>query len=134
MENQDALRFGKRQLFNSEDLKDLEGELLHDYKGTQYLINDRYFEKEKEKRHSSTDKEIALQAAAHLLRTNLEQLTDKQKRVIIGVMEGKSLRRISKEMKIHFTTVQEHLEIARRKLAGLINKTKEVITNEEDIN
>ena len=126
MVDPDAQRVSKKQL-DSGMLDDAEEELLHDYKGVRYLINDAYLTKQLDRRVNSPDKTIALIAAAQILRTNLNQLTDKQKQVIIGAMEGKSLREIAKEMNIHYTTVQEHLSIAKKKLAGLISNTKQMI-------
>lgn len=122
MDDKDAYRI-------DHDSDDHEGDLLHDYTGVQYVVNDQYMERQIERRHNSVEKDIALNIAAQLLRSNLTQLTDRQKEVIIKTMEGKSLRAIAKEMKLNHNTVNEHLIAAREKLAGLINQTKGVLSN-----
>jgi DNA-directed RNA polymerase specialized sigma24 family protein len=122
--DKDSRKIGRTYSF------DFEQELLHDYEGNQYLINDAHYQRELQKRTSSFDKEISLNAAGQLLRSNLKQLTDKQKQVVIGVMENKTIREIAIEMNIYFTTAQEHLDTARKKLANLINTTKQTIKEE----
>lgn len=131
MVDKDAENVSKKQQF-SHGNEDIEGELLHDYRGRRYLVNSDYVEKQKQLNAPSEEHEIELNIAHQLMESNLKQLTDKQKTVVIGRLEGKTLKKIADEMGIHYTTVQEHLQSAQKKLAKLINQTKNVITEERN--
>jgi len=124
MENRDARKISKKQ---EKIFGDSKNELLHDYKGNRYLITNTFYEEQLRQRKNSPEKEIELIAAKQLMLSNLQQLTNKQKQVIIRTMEKKTLRQIGEEMGISHIAVNQHLQAARKKLAGLINKTKEIL-------
>lgn len=127
--NQDIRQVTKRQI----EVQNLsEDEIVHDYKGRRYLVNDDYIKDQLEQRRNSSDKEIALTAVRHLLHSNVKELTDRQKDVMIGIMKGKTLRKIAKDLNIHFSTVQEHVAIAKEKLERLINQTRSILKEEHD--
>lgn len=109
-----------------------ESEVVHDYTGQRYIINSDYVKQQLEQRTNSVDKEIALAAIRHLLHSDVQELTNRQKDVMIGIMEGKTFREIAIEMGIHYTTVQEHVSVAKEKLEKLINQTKGVISHGTD--
>ena len=126
MVDQDARKVTHSQI-DSERLA--EDEVLHDYEGNRYSVNTDYVAKQLEQRQHSTEKEIALEAVKRLLHEDVNELSSRQKDVMIGLMQGKTVRRIAKDLDLHFTTVQEHIKVAKEKLEKLINQTKEVIIN-----
>jgi len=124
MADKDAYKVGRGSI-----PADLENELLHDHEGNQYVINDSYVREQLQQRVPSEGRELELQLAREMLNSNLRQLTERQKDVMYYTMVGKSQRDTAKLLGISQTAVSQHLSAARKKLAKLINQTKEVISH-----
>lgn len=126
MVDKDKLEFsGKEKL--PEEFQHEEGELLHDYEGKRYLVNDDYLKRQKELRRNSRDKSIELKLAHNLLESNLRQLTKKQRDVMYYTMLKMSQSEIAKTMGISLNAVKQHLNLARKKLVKIITGTKQIL-------
>lgn len=129
MDYKDVRKVTRKQI----DIERLdESEIVHDYEGKRYLVNDQYMDDQIVQRQNSPEKEIAIAAVRRLLHSDVKELTDRQKDVMIGIMEGKTLREIAEDLQLHFSTVQEHVAIAKKRLERLINQTKSILKEEQD--
>lgn len=119
------------KITDKEQFHDMDSEFVHDHEGNQYLPNSEYLKQELEKRQNSPDKEIALNVANRLLHSNLKQLSDKEKTIVIGRMQTppRTFRELGSELNMSHVAVQKQFKKAKEKLKNLINQTKEVITN-----
>ena len=127
MADKDARKIGRARV-----PLDLEGELLHDRDGNQYVVNSDHVQDQLDQRAISDDKYLELQLARELLSSDLRQLTQRQKDVLYFTMQGLTEQEIGDKLGIAQQVVAKHLERARRKLAGLINQTKEVLQEETE--
>lgn len=126
--NTDKKRIAQKSKLDNE-YTDVEGELLHDYVGNQYLLSDSDYKQQLEQRANSEIPEQDLQLARELLHSNLRQLTERQKDVMYYTMQGWPQSKIAKKLSISQTSVSQHLQAARVKLAKLIKTTKEVMND-----
>lgn len=113
-----------RKISNDEDI----GDALRDEDGNFYEVSDQYYQNFLEQTSAYS---VKLTAARHLLESNLDILTDRQKEVMIKTLGGETLRKIADDLGIDHTTVREHLHAAKKKIKQLIEQTEGVITNGE---
>jgi len=106
--------------------------LLRDSDGNKYMFSDEDYKEVLDSHTHSRSKQIELQIAKELLSSNLNRLTGRQREVMYYALLGYSLEGTAKEIGITSTTVQEHLERARKKLAKYITGTREIL--EEGLN
>lgn len=113
-----------------EDIINSDVEILHDKDGTAYELSGEYYRDELEKRLPSVDKEIELGLAKELLHSNLRRLTPHQRDVVYYTMIQYSQKDIAQTLGITVSSVQKHLDGARKKLGRLIKTTKKIIKEE----
>jgi len=96
---------------------DVEHELLRDQKGIRWLISDQYSEALTDQ---GEERKLKLLAARSLIENGFNTLTKKQNKVMLLAIEGLNDSDIAKFLKIHVTTVREHMKLARKKLKKFI--------------
>lgn len=126
MAHNDAKRITKKHK-QLQDYNDVEGELLHDGYGDQYLVNTDQYKQQLDQRRNSESKEQDLELAREILHSNLRQLTERQRDVMYYVMQKWTQKKIAEKLDISQTAVSQHLQAARTKLAQLITSTKQVL-------
>jgi len=110
-------RVTDKQLDSLEDFQD--AEILRDQKGSSWIVSEQHAHNLKE---SSKGHKLQVMSAKSLIDRQFRGvgLTAQQRKIILLSTEGLNQSDIAKFLKLHKSTVREHLEAAKKKLKKLI--------------